>query len=272
LWTRRAFTRKTCKTATPNILLKKRTECLFYYERCNSRYSAWVFLCISLLAKVTFKFVSCSCSTKLTRIQKTCKTAIPNIFLKKRTECLFYFERCNSRYSALVGLLCIGLLKKVTFKFVSCSCSTKLTRIQKRSKTATPNIFLKKRTECLFYFERCNSRYSALVLLLCIGLLKKVTFKFVSCSCSTKLTRIQKTSKTATPNIFLKKCTECLFYFERCNSRYSAVVLLLCIGLLIEVTFKFVSCLCSPKLTSPRGTSACRVASRAIASHSLAVL
>jgi hypothetical protein len=110
---------------------------------------------------------------------------------------------------------------------------------------------LKKRTECLFHFERCNSRYSAMVLLLCITLLVSVTFKFVSCSCSTKLTRIQKWSKTATPNIFLKRRTECLFYFERCNSRYSAMVGLLCIGLLIKVTFKFVGCLWSPKLTSP---------------------
>ncbi len=143
---------------------------------------------------------------------------------------------------------------------------------RKPCKTATPNILLKKRTECLFYFERCNSRYSAMVRLLCIGLLIKVTFKFVSCSCSTKLTRIHKTSKTATPNIFLKKRTGCLFYFERCNSRYSAMVILLCIGLLEKVTFKFVSCSCSTKLTSPRGASACRGASRAIASHSLAVL
>ncbi len=211
--------------------------------------------------------------TRLAFTRKTGKTATPNIFLRKRTECLFYFERCNSRYSEMVVLLCISLLKKVTFKFVSCSCSTKLTWIQNRSKTAPPNILLKKHTECLFYFERCNSRYSAMVLLLCISLLSLATMKFVSCSCSTKLTRIQKRiSKTATPNIFLKKRTECLFYFERCNSRYSALVLLLCITLLSMVTLKFVGYLCSPKLTSPRETSACRVASRAIASHSLAVL
>ncbi len=207
-------------------------------------------LCTRLLSLATFKFVSCSCSTKLTWIQKTSKTATPNIFLKNLTECLFYFERCNSRYSAMVLLLCICLLLKATLKFVSCSCSTKLTRIQnKDGKTAIPNIFLKNHTECLFYFERCNSRYSAMVRLLCICLLGSVTFKFVSCSCSTKLTWIQKRCKTATPNIFLKKHTECFFYFERCNSRYSAVVLLLCTRLLSLATFKFVSCSCSTKLT-----------------------
>ncbi len=139
-----------------------------------------------------------------------------------------------------------------------------------------------KYSECFFCFEWFDARHTDLAVLLFIWLLKWATFKFVSCSWTARLTLTlswnHMTGKTAAPCLIVKKHAECLL----CRNVGSVLNVFIpdtrrdgWTPLHLTCLFKCASSCWSPKLTSLRGTGACRRSSLkwcAIASDSLALL